>query len=417
MNGLDSNAFNGAIDIKNSRSPIPIRRPGPSGLQQQQQQLSQPSTSSSYLDNLPSFQLPPAETRGRANTTSNMPPPTSLGNYGFHPASVPVSGLYGAPMMVGDAAAMPFGSGVHPLGLEPQQRHAYPKHGKRRADVTPHVESYLRGDQRYVETFVDESALTTASSTDGLPSASFTFTYPPPNAFENYFDMSPSATGAGGLATVPEKSALVGGQDTVLFPTSSPAGLATSPELQMAARIAATAVEEGEARLGGPLPGLPQSFDGNGGGYTMLGAMYGTNGFDGLGGIDPMMSTMYTTVDPQILAPSLTGDFGRTEPSPPGGNACGLFYKLHGVTRPLSLKTDVIKKRNRASGTLSSSARKSAGSTSAAAAAASKARGTISNIPHAMAPPARPIAPSAAAGLSQQSMKRQRRASDGNFGN
>ncbi|KAH9946988.1 hypothetical protein B0H21DRAFT_822341 [Amylocystis lapponica] len=27
-------------------------------------------------------------------------------------------------------------------------------------------------------------------------------------------------------------------------------------------------------------------------------------------------------------------------------NACGLFYKLHGVVRPLSLKTDVIKKRN-----------------------------------------------------------------------
>ncbi|KAH7108140.1 hypothetical protein BKA62DRAFT_681211 [Auriculariales sp. MPI-PUGE-AT-0066] len=32
-------------------------------------------------------------------------------------------------------------------------------------------------------------------------------------------------------------------------------------------------------------------------------------------------------------------------------NACGLFYKLHGVIRPLSLKTDVIKKRNRAHGT------------------------------------------------------------------
>ncbi|KAI9363244.1 hypothetical protein BD770DRAFT_469899 [Pilaira anomala] len=28
-------------------------------------------------------------------------------------------------------------------------------------------------------------------------------------------------------------------------------------------------------------------------------------------------------------------------------NACGLFLKLHGVVRPLSLKTDVIKKRNR----------------------------------------------------------------------
>lgn len=28
-------------------------------------------------------------------------------------------------------------------------------------------------------------------------------------------------------------------------------------------------------------------------------------------------------------------------------NACGLFFKLHGMVRPLSLKTDVIKKRNR----------------------------------------------------------------------
>ncbi|ORX59795.1 hypothetical protein DM01DRAFT_1301216, partial [Hesseltinella vesiculosa] len=28
-------------------------------------------------------------------------------------------------------------------------------------------------------------------------------------------------------------------------------------------------------------------------------------------------------------------------------NACGLFFKLHGVVRPLSLKTDIIKKRNR----------------------------------------------------------------------
>lgn len=36
-------------------------------------------------------------------------------------------------------------------------------------------------------------------------------------------------------------------------------------------------------------------------------------------------------------------------------NACGLFLKLHGVVRPLSLKTDVIKKRNRGSGNTMSS--------------------------------------------------------------
>ncbi|TFK44670.1 hypothetical protein BDQ12DRAFT_29683 [Crucibulum laeve] len=41
-------------------------------------------------------------------------------------------------------------------------------------------------------------------------------------------------------------------------------------------------------------------------------------------------------------------------------NACGLFYKLHGVVRPLSLKTDVIKKRNRASGAPSGGSRKGA---------------------------------------------------------
>ncbi|KAI8844875.1 GATA zinc finger-domain-containing protein, partial [Chytridium lagenaria] len=28
-------------------------------------------------------------------------------------------------------------------------------------------------------------------------------------------------------------------------------------------------------------------------------------------------------------------------------NACGLFFKLHGVDRPGSMKSDVIRKRNR----------------------------------------------------------------------
>jgi len=42
-------------------------------------------------------------------------------------------------------------------------------------------------------------------------------------------------------------------------------------------------------------------------------------------------------------------------------NACGLFLKLHGVVRPLSLKTDVIKKRNRGSGATQVSNTKSVG--------------------------------------------------------
>ncbi|GMG56037.1 unnamed protein product [Ambrosiozyma monospora] len=39
-------------------------------------------------------------------------------------------------------------------------------------------------------------------------------------------------------------------------------------------------------------------------------------------------------------------------------NACGLFLKLHGVTRPLSLKTDVIKKRQRGAGSSKKSKKK-----------------------------------------------------------
>ena len=52
-------------------------------------------------------------------------------------------------------------------------------------------------------------------------------------------------------------------------------------------------------------------------------------------------------------------------------NACGLFLKLHGVVRPLSLKTDVIKKRNRGSGSnmpvggTSTRSKKNSGSTAA----------------------------------------------------
>ncbi|KAK3706361.1 Sodium- and chloride-dependent GABA transporter 1 [Vermiconidia calcicola] len=57
------------------------------------------------------------------------------------------------------------------------------------------------------------------------------------------------------------------------------------------------------------------------------------------------------------VPPTCTNCFTQTTPlwrrNPEGHplcNACGLFLKLHGVVRPLSLKTDVIKKRNRGSG-------------------------------------------------------------------
>ncbi|CAG8454718.1 5047_t:CDS:2 [Dentiscutata erythropus] len=43
-------------------------------------------------------------------------------------------------------------------------------------------------------------------------------------------------------------------------------------------------------------------------------------------------------------------DTSNAIPCQPLCNACGLFLKLHGVVRPLSLKTDTIKKRNRNGG-------------------------------------------------------------------
>ncbi|KLJ12576.1 hypothetical protein EMPG_12404 [Blastomyces silverae] len=61
--------------------------------------------------------------------------------------------------------------------------------------------------------------------------------------------------------------------------------------------------------------------------------------------------------EPSAVPTTCTNCFTQTTPlwrrNPEGQplcNACGLFLKLHGVVRPLSLKTDVIKKRNRGSG-------------------------------------------------------------------
>ncbi|KAI6121580.1 hypothetical protein F5141DRAFT_1091225 [Pisolithus sp. B1] len=84
-------------------------------------------------------------------------------------------------------------------------------------------------------------------------------------------------------------------------------------------------------------------------------------------------------------------------------NACGLFYKLHGVVRPLSLKTDVIKKRNRASGAPNGNARKgNAGLPKLAASTRPRASTTSGNRPGLGPTPVGTLA-----------LKRQRRTSTG----
>ncbi|KAH7914138.1 hypothetical protein BJ138DRAFT_1000880 [Hygrophoropsis aurantiaca] len=98
-------------------------------------------------------------------------------------------------------------------------------------------------------------------------------------------------------------------------------------------------------------------------------------------------------------------------------NACGLFYKLHGVVRPLSLKTDVIKKRNRASGTPNGTARKSGAGLPKLASSSTRPRAsTTSTVPSGFGtsrgpPTNRPGMGASPAGTL--AMKRQRRTSTG----
>ncbi|WVN88225.1 uncharacterized protein L203_103426 [Cryptococcus depauperatus CBS 7841] len=75
-------------------------------------------------------------------------------------------------------------------------------------------------------------------------------------------------------------------------------------------------------------PGTPTNDNGGGPGSFMS------------NGDNPTMCTNCQTTNTPL--------WRRDPEGQPLCNACGLFYKLHGVVRPLSLKTDVIKKRNRA---------------------------------------------------------------------
>jgi len=103
-------------------------------------------------------------------------------------------------------------------------------------------------------------------------------------------------------------------------------------------------------------------------------------------------------------------------------NACGLFFKLHGVVRPMSLKTDVIKKRNRTTVQPSHTpARKSSINTNSnvkIAPVTTKPRSSTLSSGSLSFAGGRPIAPSNARGAASAAtplaqVKRQRRASMG----
>lgn len=94
-------------------------------------------------------------------------------------------------------------------------------------------------------------------------------------------------------------------------------------------------------------------------------------------------------------------------------NACGLFYKLHGVVRPQSLKTDVIKKRNRTNGTPHSSTTRKGSLSSKAAPTTRPRSSTTSGTPSStvgtrLSPGTRGNNVTA---ISNAAMKRQRRSS------
>ncbi|KAK9468400.1 hypothetical protein V1512DRAFT_259386 [Lipomyces arxii] len=98
-----------------------------------------------------------------------------------------------------------------------------------------------------------------------------------------------------------------------------------------------------------------------GGANAQSGVSPGSNGANGATSRQPNATSPANQIDPKnpnLMAngqpTSCTNCHTQTTPlwrrDPDGQplcNACGLFLKLHGVVRPLSLKTDVIKKRNR----------------------------------------------------------------------
>lgn len=130
-----------------------------------------------------------------------------------------------------------------------------------------------------------------------------------------------------------------------------------SPSMQAIQKAAAMSEAPRGSAVGAMSSGAPNG--------TLVRSVSGTSaGLSTSSGVNlkdlPSASSMATADPPTVCSnchTTKTPLWRRDPEGQPLCNACGLFLKLHGVVRPLSLKTDVIKKRNRASGAQRNDAR------------------------------------------------------------
>ncbi|CBQ68892.1 related to transcription factor ScGATA-6 [Sporisorium reilianum SRZ2] len=186
---------------------------------------------------------------------------------------------------------------------------------------------------------------------------------------------SPSSSAPSNGATPPglqhsqyQSSPLAGGyrREPQLAPETSGSGSSrsnASPSMQAIQKAAALSEASRTKKMGG-MAGGPGGASGGPNGMhvrSVSGPGSGPSSGSGVNLKDLPSASSMATADPPTVCSNChttkTPLWRRDPEGQPLCNACGLFLKLHGVVRPLSLKTDVIKKRNRASGAQRADAR------------------------------------------------------------
>uniref|UniRef100_V5EEL7 GATA-type domain-containing protein n=3 Tax=Ustilaginomycotina TaxID=452284 RepID=V5EEL7_KALBG len=186
---------------------------------------------------------------------------------------------------------------------------------------------------------------------------------------------SPSSSAASNGATPPglhhsqyQSSPLAGGyrRDLPVGQEPGAPGFSrsnASPSMQAIQKAAAMGESSGSKKMGsmpggqGFIPGAPNGMHSRAASGPSSGHPVNLKDL-------PSASSMATADPPTVCSncnTTKTPLWRRDPEGQPLCNACGLFLKLHGVVRPLSLKTDVIKKRNRASGAQAARGRNSIG--------------------------------------------------------